>query len=284
MFVLLACLCFSVMAVCVRKISTQLPLAELGFFRSIIPTIIVAAMIMQSRGAFFPAPRKPLLIRGVLGTGGLLCFFHATQHLPLSVSGILVWCTPVVTYVVARVFLKERLGLATLLWLGVALFGLTIIFTPVWLSEFSGDVAVHRYNLADFGIGLLGTLCAGAVFVAIRSAASNHNNNSIVLSFSVTASLITGVWMGFSYQQPTANEWGILLLMGIAGTLAQLALTEAYRNAPAALVSSMSLMQAPITIIWGVFLFAEQLSGYHLLGILVMGGGVIFASIAHSRG
>lgn len=272
------------MAVCVRKIGTDLPLAELAFFRSLIPTVIVALLILQQRGAFFPSPRKPLLIRGVLGTGGLLCFFHATQHLPLSVSGILVWCTPVVTYFTARVFLKETLSQTTLCWMAVALVGLAVIFTPVWRQELNHSAALARINFVDFGIGLMGTLFAGAVYVAIRQAASNHNNNSIVLSFSLTATLITGAWMGFDYVSPSFDFWLILIIMGITGTLAQLALTEAYRNAPAALVSSMSLMQAPVTIFWGIFMFAEQLTAFHVIGIIVMGLGVILASISHSRG
>jgi len=270
------------MAVCVRYIGPTLPLHEVAFFRSIIPTIIVALLIFKKGEAFFPRPYKPLILRGVLGTGGLICFFHATQHLPLSVSGILVWCTPVVTYITARIALGERLKLTTLAWLLVALFGLQLIFAPVWLTEIQSSHTLAQVNLRDFAIGLMGTLFAGLVFVTIRTAAATHNNNSIVLSFSVTASIITGLWMSFSFEMPSLQLAAILLLMGITGTMAQIALTEAYRNAPAALVSSMSLMQAPFTIFWGVVIFSEQLSIYHVLGIITMGCGVIMASLSHA--
>ncbi|TVZ41611.1 S-adenosylmethionine uptake transporter [Alteromonadaceae bacterium 2753L.S.0a.02] len=280
---LVACLCFSIMAVCVRKIGTQLPLSEIAFFRSIIPTLIVSLLIFSRRQAFFPKPRKPLLLRGLLGTGGLLCFFHATQHLPLSVSGILVWCTPLVTYITARVVLKETLTLQTLGWLVLAIIGLQLIFVPVWQQDHSAQGALRDFKLIDFAIGLLGTLFAGLVFVTIRSASASHNNNSIVLSFSLAAAIITGAMMLFDYQRPSLDLLLLLILMGIAGTLAQIALTEAYRNAPAALVSSMSLMQAPFTISLGVIFFSEILSAYHVVGVIVMGIGVVFASISHSR-
>lgn len=281
-FALLACFCFSLMAVCVRYIGAALPLEEVAFFRSIIPVIIVAAIMLYKRQAFFPPPRKPLVLRGVLGTGGLVCFFHATQHLPLSVSGILVWCTPVVTYITARVVLRERLGWTTLLWMLVALAGLMLIFAPVVLADLHASAALAQVNLADFSIGLMGTLFAGLVFVTIRSAAATHNNNSIVMAFSVTAALMTGIWSAFNFVQPSPLFYAILIGMGVTGTAAQMALTEAYRNAPAALVSSMSLMQAPFTIFWGVFMFAENLTFLHIFGIVLMGLGVGMASRAHA--
>ena len=272
------------MAVSVRYIGTALPLHEVAFFRSIIPVIIISILIMRRGESFFPAPRKPLVLRGIFGTGGLICFFHATQHLPLSVSGILIWCTPVVTYFTARIALGEKLAPATLLWLMVALFGLMLIFFPIWFTELEPSSALAQINIIDFSIGLLGTLCAGLVFVTIRSAAASHNNSSIVLSFSVTASVITGIWMTFSYEPPSEKFFVILIFIGIVGTLAQLALTEAYRNAPAALVSSMSLMQAPFTIVWGVLVFSESLTLLHILGIALMGVGVAFASHMHAKG
>ncbi|WNO07926.1 DMT family transporter [Teredinibacter sp. KSP-S5-2] len=271
------------MAASVRYISTDLPLPELAFFRSVIPMAIVGILILQQRKPFFPSPRKPLLLRGILGTGGLLCFFHATQNLPMSVSGILVWCTPAVTYVTARLALGEKLGIKTLQWLLVAAFGLLLIFSPVWFADIKDNNALAQVNFVDFSIGLMGTLFAGMVFVTIRSAAANHTNYSIVFSFSVTASIITGAWMMTSFVMPNHKLWGILIVIGVTGTLAQLALTEAYRNAPAALVSSMGLMQAPFAIAWGVFMFAEQLTALHLIGIVLMGIGVALASRAHAR-
>lgn len=270
------------MAVCVRFIGDDLPVQELAFFRSLIPSLIIAVLILSSGKPFFPAPRKPLILRGLLGTGALICFFHATQHLPLSVSGILIWCTPLVTYLTAGFLLKERLSFATLIWLSVAFLGLATILSPAILST-EGWYSTDNFKLLDFGIGMLGTLCAGLVFVTIRSATSSHNNNSIVLAFSLAATLITGAWMSIDFYQPNQEQWLIMLVMGITGTLAQLALTQAYRNAPAALVSSMSLMQAPFAIGWGMLIFDEPLSGTHLTGIVIMGFGVVMAVHMHSR-
>lgn len=271
------------MAASVRYISNDLPLPELAFFRSAIPMGIIGLLILQQRKPFFPSPRKPLLLRGILGTGGLLCFFHATQNLPMSVSGILVWCTPVVTYITAQLVLGEKLGLKTLRWLLLTAFGLLLIFFPIWFADVKENNALAQVNFVDFSIGLMGTLFAGLVFVTIRSAAANHTNYSIVFSFSVTASIITGAWMLTSYVSPGPKLWGILIVIGITGTLAQLTLTEAYRNAPAALVSSMGLMQAPFAIAWGIFMFAEKLTVLHVLGIILMGVGVAMANRAHAR-
>ncbi len=239
--------------------------------------------MLKNNEPFFPAPRKPLILRGILGTGGLVCFFHATAQLPLSISGILVWCTPAVTYITARVALGEKLGAMTSLWLVLAFLGLGIIFAPVWFFELSQTSALAQVNLFDFSIGLIGTLFAGLVYATIRSAAANHTNNNIVLSFSLVASLVTGIWMCFAYTPPSKEFVILLAIMGLTGTFAQFALTEAYRNAPASLVSSMSLLQAPFAIGWGILLFSEKLTFLHLFGIFLMGVGVLMASKAHAR-
>ena len=271
------------MSVCVRYIGDQLPLHELAFFRSIVAVVIVVILMLQRGEVFFPAPRKPLILRGVLGTIGLVCLFHATANLPLSISGILVWCTPAVTYITARILLGERLGIKTSLWLVVAFMGLFSIFAPFWLFELRQTSALAQMNFIDFSIGLVGTLFAGLVYVTVRSAAADHTNNNIILSFSLVASIATGIWLCFSYETPSREFLILLLILGAAGTLAQFALTESYRNAPASLVSSMSLLQAPFAILWGLLLFNEQLTFFHLFGIFLMGAGVLMASRAHAN-
>jgi len=270
------------MSLLVRYIGAALPLPEIAFFRSLIPTIIIGLLIINSGKPFFPRPRRPLILRGLLGTGGLFCFFHATQHLPLSISGILIWCTPLVTFVAARLFLNEKLALKTMLWLGVTLTGLLTIMSPAWLTMGNQPASVN-FQLVDLLIGLIGTTFVGMVFVTIRSASASHNNNSIVLALSVTATLISGGLMTFNFQPPSPHLWLALIGAGLTGTMAQLSLTEAYRNAPAALVSSMSLMQAPFSIVWGMLIFSESISITHFSGISLMGLGVLMAVLSHSR-
>lgn len=249
------------------------------FFRSLVAVAIVGGLILHSGKAFFPAPRLPLVIRGGLGTLAFLCLIYATQRLPLTISGVLIWCTPVVTYVTARLVLKESLSLATGLWLALAMSGLVLIVSPSWLQGETHEA----FNLYAFTVGLGGTVMAGIVFNTIRSASAKHNNNSIVMSLSLATLIVSTVALPFYYQQPTVKQLTVLLVLGVSGTFAQLALTEAYRNGSAALVSSLSLMQAPFSIFWGLIIFAETMSLLHIVGVLIMGMGITFAVRHHAK-
>ena len=68
----------------------------------------------------------------------------------------------------------------------------------------------------------------------------------------------------------TPREGGEVLLLGLLATVAQIAMTEAYRHARASLVSPMSLLNAGIAAIFGWWLFDERLATLQWGGMILL--------------
>jgi drug/metabolite transporter (DMT)-like permease len=97
----------------------------------------------------------------------------------------------------------------------------------------------------------------------------------IVFYFTLISTLITGIWMLFSTFHPITSV-GFLLLLGIGttATLAQLALTRAYRTGKILVVGALAYSTVVFSSFWGILIWGEVLSlpSWIGIGFIVTGG------------
>jgi drug/metabolite transporter (DMT)-like permease len=274
-WMVLSGLAFTLMSVLVRRLSGQIPEALLIFSRGAINfTVILGLMLIRREPLWVPG--KPLLIfRGLMGTGGVTCLFYAIAHLPLPIAAMLNWCSPLFVVLFSRLFTAERLGGRALLGLGVALFGLSMALRPD--LAFSG--APEGLPWLPVAVGLLGAAFGGAAYVAVRAATARVSAHAIILYFTATATVLSAPFAyraGFRVPLTLASLAGWELLgVGLFATVGQSAMTQAYRLAPAGIVSTLSLMNAVFSLGFGAWLFGERLSPGQLAGMAVVGIGIV---------
>jgi drug/metabolite transporter (DMT)-like permease len=79
---------------------------QIGAFRFFLQAFFCTCIIVKSRVPWRPNSRKVaalLVIRGVFGTAGMLCFFYALTHMTISNATVLVFTNPIFTTVLGAV-------------------------------------------------------------------------------------------------------------------------------------------------------------------------------------
>ena len=123
---LLSALSFSLMTVCVKQVGGRLPIAEVVLVRALITGAITWWLLRRAGMDPWGQRRGLLLLRGLIGSLGLLCVFAAVTLLPLAPATVLQYLYPTFTALLAWLLLGERAGGQPLLamalgWGGVVL-------------------------------------------------------------------------------------------------------------------------------------------------------------------
>ena len=163
------------MTICVKHLGGRLPVSEIVFVRSLIS--IVLTLTSLKRLGISPAGKRKglLLVRGVLGTVALLCFFEALSHLPLAAATILQYTYPTFAALAAWLLLGEkvrkRVGFAVILgWLGIVL-----VVQPEWIGS-----GVTGLPISIVLIALAGALFTALAYVSVRELSRSEHPLVIV--------------------------------------------------------------------------------------------------------
>lgn len=266
---LLSCLLFTGMTIVVKVMPTGLPIFEMVFFRQLISFAIVFPLAWRKRPDFFPATGKSILfMRGLAGFVGLACFFFTIRQLPLAAANMFVQLAPLFVLILSVIFLQEKIRAQIWLWFFLAFLGLCLV-----LGIDFGTGSMHWPWLPVI-VGTLGSCFSAGAYLAVRAATARFSNSLILTYFSVTGAVLAVppmLWYG--YRVPSAAQWAGLFGIGVFATLAQLAMTEAYRHARASRVAPMGLMSVVVSSIVGWLTFQEVLNTAQWvgLGLIVLG-------------
>lgn len=200
---------------------------EIVFYRNIIAMVPFWAYIVFSRKFHLFQTKMPsiLLTRVFVGTVGMILTFAAVQHLPMANATVLFFASTLIVPVAAHFFLKETIGIHR--WAAIAL-------------GFSGVLLIAQPSAQITLIGVilaLAAACCHAYIQVILRVLRKENEWTITFYFLFGGAVMTALFMPFIGHWPSAHDWFLFLLIGIAGGLGQYFLTLAFKYAPASLLS-----------------------------------------------
>ncbi|HLU66307.1 MAG TPA: DMT family transporter [Kofleriaceae bacterium] len=244
---------FSVMSVLVKVAGDRLPSQQIVLARGAVCLVLSWALL--GRAGLSPWGNRPpvLLLRGLLGTVALLCFYHSIVHLPLAEAVVIQHMNPIFAALLAAALLGERGGARLYLGIAGSLAGVLAIARPAAL--FGGGAA--DLPLLGLAIALSGALMSALVYVLVRSLGSREHPLVVVFYFPlvtvpVVLPLAATVWVW-----PTALEWLVLVGVGVATQLAQVHMTRGLALEPAGRASAVGYIQVVMAAGWGALLFGE---------------------------
>ena len=251
---------FAINALLIRGIALHAPAADgwvASFFRGVVGLGVVVAMF-AGRG-FEPGNllcRPLLILRGLAGGFGILAFYVTVVHLGAGRAVIINLSYPIFGSLFATWFLGERLGLRAWLWMAAGFAGLV-----VFLGGGSG-AKVGPYDL----LAVAGAVAAGGVVTLIRQLRHSEHSSTIYASQCVGSLLLTSVPAAAPSLQLPAAAIGLMVLAAVIVALAQLAMTQAYRELSVARGSSMQMLLPLLTAAGGWLLFDERFAAVEIAG------------------
>jgi drug/metabolite transporter (DMT)-like permease len=258
----LACFFFAWMAICIRLLS-DLPTAEVMFFRSIIPVLTYLPMVLANRTGLQLAwqHRQPLLMRGLAGTLSLYLYLVAIRSIPLADATLTSNTSPLWAALAAWLTLGEALN-PRLLWaFPLSLVGVVLVAG----SQVGGPPLGYLAGLASAAL-------SGSAYAVIRKL-RDLPPELISLAFMGLAALCAVPFMVTGYVAPTPQQWQLVAALGATGTLGQWFMTAGYRYNTAATAASLGLASVALTALLAFWLFHESLTSGQLLGmgLIVLG-------------
>ncbi len=266
-YIMLATLFFSFMNIGVKYID-RIPSYEIVFIRAVV-TLVVGYILLRREGL---DPRgnnkKYLLLRGIFGTVAMILYFYTVQQMPLASAVTIQYLSPIFTVIIAGILLKESPRPMQWLFFAVSFGGVFMVkgFDP-------------RVSITDLLLGIGAAVGSAFAYNFIRKLKSSDHPLVVVFYFSLITVPIVGVYSCFNWVVPTMEEWGVMIAIGLAVTIAQIFMTKGYQLEKAANISNFNYLGTIYALILGFFLFDETFGLLTFAGI----GLIIFGVLMSSR-
>lgn len=272
---LVASLCFAAMGALVKTASTTFTSPELVFYRGWIGLVAIYVVIYYRKQSLATQYVWKHTSRSVIGFVATVFFFYALSTLPLATATTLNQTSPLFMASILPFVLHQPAR--KMLWFALLLgfTGVTLLMKP----------SVHFDELAALSIGLLSGLGAGIVYVHVTLLGrAGEPDWRTVFYFSLACTVGGFVWMLFyDVHIPTLNDIPVLLSLGAATTLGQLAMTRAYRTGNPLVVGSLAYSTVVFSSVFGWYFWGETLSLDRWLAIgLIILSGIISVLSAHN--
>ncbi len=269
-------LAFSLMSLFVKAAGTRLPSQEIVVVRAMISLVLSAAILARQRISFRGNRPGLLVVRGLLGFGGLSCFFFAVTRLPLGAVTVLHYLHPIFTAVLAAFFLRERADSRLVAALILSLGGVFAISRPAFL--FGSEPGAAGLDPAGVAVAVVGALFSAGAYVTVRKLSATENPHVIVFYFPLVAVPLSLPALAADAVFPTPLEWAFLAAVGIFTQIGQVMMTHGLRVESAGRAGAIAYVQVAFAALWGVLFFGERPRISSAIGAaLILAGTLVVA-------
>ena len=268
LWMLVAGMLFGCMGVFVKLGAAHFSHIELVFYRSLFGLLLIYGIMRQQRIGIATQYARNHLWRGISGSVALALYFYCITVLPLATAVTLNYTAPLFLTLLTMLVFKDKFHLPLTLAIAVGFIGVMLLLHPT----------LQRDQLLPGLLGLISGLLAGVAFLNVKQLGIfGEPDTRTVFYFSLIATIGSGAWMLFGTLHAITPQ-GLAILLGLGGsaTLAQLAMTRAFRTGNTLVVSSLSYSTIIFASLFGILLWNELLPLSSWLGMaFIIGGGVL---------
>ncbi len=279
---------FFIMATSLKIAADTVPIGQLVFARNffgLFPVLIMVAMRGELGLAFRTGNPKGHLTRAAIGLSAMVCGFTALYLLPLPDATAIGFATPLFVVVLAFFLLGEQVRIYRWSAVGVGFLGILVVLSPhLGERQLDNDSALGAF------IGLTGAGFAALAMITVRKLCETERTSTIVTWFagaSTVLALLTfplGLLLpGQGWIMPDAATAGLLVLIGLAGGVGQILLTQSYRYADASTIAPFDYVNMLWAIIIGWVVFSEVPVREVVFGALIVIAAGIFVIYREHR-
>jgi drug/metabolite transporter (DMT)-like permease len=254
---------FSLMAIAGRAVSFELDTFEIMMYRSFVGVILVLA-VAGGLGRLREVTRRDLHVHGLRNVAhfaGQNLWFYAITMAPLAQVFALEFTSPIWVTLLAPLVLGERLTRARVI---AALLG------------FAGILVVARPGFGTLSPGVIAAAASAicfAVSILLTKRLTRTETITCILFWLTVMQAGFGIlaagWDG-DIALPSAATAPWLVVIGCAGLMAHLCLTNALSVAPATVVVPMDFVRLPAIAVVGVVLYGEPLDTFVVVGAAII--------------
>jgi drug/metabolite transporter (DMT)-like permease len=239
---------------------------ELVFYRSIFGLMVIWLYIAANKLPLATPVMFKQMSRALVGFASLVLFFYAIAHLPLVTAISLNYTSPLFLAVFTPFLLHEKPKKSLFIGLIIGFIGVTLLLKPHFGHE----------DWLAASIGLLSGIGAALAYVHVKQLGKvNEPDWRTVFYFTLISSIGAGLWMlSDDFYTLQWQDLPVLLGLGISATIAQLAMTRAYRTGSTLVVASLAYVTVALASLFGAVWWDEHLSldAWLAIALIVLSG------------
>jgi drug/metabolite transporter (DMT)-like permease len=262
-------LCFALLDCGAKWLVQALPVLQVVWLRFLFHAAFSTALLAPRLAAGLPRARRPglQLLRASflpLMTG---MNFWSLQYLQLAETGAIQFSVPIIIALIAAPLLGERLDAAR--WAAIA-------------TGFAGVLVIVRPGTQGFHPALLLAILNAflyAFYNLLTRKLMAHDSAEVTQFWSAIGATLVLTPFGFAAWQapPEAQQWVVLVLMGIAGGLGHYLIALAHRYAPASVLAPFLYQQILWMVLLGYLVFGDVPAAAVVIGaaLVIASGGYL---------
>jgi len=267
---ILSVLFFSLMDVLI-KITNEYDVGQVMFSRALFGLIPIFFLIPKKKLKYFYKTKRVKLhcLRAGVGTIGMWAIFGGLRNLELAEVTSIAFSGPIWVVIFSILFLSEKIKAKRWTAVGLGFIGVIIISKP-------GFDNLNYYYIYP----VIFTLAFAGVSIFIRKLTLVGEPVYLIAFYFSICSAIFGLFtLPFGgWLMPSSYDLGLLILIGLFGSTANLLLTKSYQLAEVSLTTPLKYLSLVFAIIFGFYLFNEVPTIYTLsgAGLIVISSAIIF--------
>ena len=272
---------FAINDVVIKFLSGDYPLYQVMFVRSLIGLLFVVAVLVPLTGTRDMLKTTRLwihVLRGLCVVCANFFFFLSLAALPLADAVAIFFISPMLISVFSVVFLGEYVGPRRWAAILIGLLGVLIVVRP----------GTSAFQIASL-LPVVAAVGYAFLHILTRRIGDTENATSMVfyiqvtfLTVSSTAGLALGHGQFNVFEHPSAvfllRAWvwpetfdlSLMIFSGVVTSVGGYMISQAYRRSEAALVAPFEYIALPLSVGFGMVLFAEFPDAIALSGIALI--------------
>ena len=254
--------CLAALDTSTKYVAPVVPLVVALWCRFVFQASVTAAAMLPTRGRALLRTRRPglQLLRGVLMVSCSACAFVSFRIMPVGDVTAIAMLAPIAITVLAMFGFGERLSTARLACVAGGFIGALVVVRP-------GGSMLGWALLAPFGM-----LATNTAFQLVTSRLAMIDDPATTHFYTGCIGLaLTTLLVPFFWTSGLApSTWGLLLLLGVLGTVGHFLLILAYQRAPATTVMPFLYTQIAFAVLGGWLVFAHVPDAASWLGIALI--------------
>ena len=261
-WMLVAGLFFAVMGICVKWGSEHFSALELVFYRSLFGLIFIGGIIKWRGGSLKTKSVRMHFSRGLAGLASLSFYFYAMSQLPVASAVTLNYTSPMFLTLLTLLWYRERVRPQLVVAILLGFVGVILLLKPT----------IDASQLPAGLIGLTSGFLASLAYLSVKQLSLlGEPDWRVVFYFCLISTIISGAILGF--HEFHTIDWrgaGLLLAIGATATVAQLALTRAYRVGQILVVGALAYSTVVFAAVLALLLLGERVPATSWMGIAII--------------
>jgi len=260
--------CFALMAAMAKLANSRgAGTLEILFYRNGMALPVIIGVLLAGPGLRSVRTSRPWahLSRAGIGIGSMLMTFQGLAMLPLADANAIGFSAPLFATLLSALILSEPVHRHRWTAIAIGMVGVLIVMRP----------GGHHAPLAGLLMALGGAFSSAFATITIRQIGATEPATTTVFWFTLAGTIATALAMPFAARGHDPLTWGALMMTGLAGGAAQVAMTSSLRHAPVSVVAPFDYLSLPWSIFYGWLLFSAAPSGTTLAGgLLIVASGL----------